>query len=174
MIRRCEQRDRKDCHSDPVWQPDFRGRSSLVVHCHYRAKNKWVRKTNGRAAILRSARPVKPGLVYHVIDPEEQSAEGLRTQADDAVFLKALAELKDPMRFELYGYCLHDKHFHCPCAVDSHRYAVLPTYCRVRESNGSASSTSLAKTTYRPARPGPPGSCISGLVCYGCVFSAPQ
>ena len=52
------------------------------------------------------------GLIYHVIDRGNNRQDVFHKSADFEAFLKTLADLKVRKPFELYGYCLLNKHFH--------------------------------------------------------------
>lgn len=60
----------------------------------------------------RPLRPIRDGLVYHVINRGNNRQTVFRKPADFQAFLDALAELKERKPFKLYGYCLLGNHFH--------------------------------------------------------------
>ncbi len=60
----------------------------------------------------RPLRPIADGLIYHVIDRGNNRQPVFRAEGDYLAFLKALGDLKERKRFELYGYCLMGNHFH--------------------------------------------------------------
>jgi putative transposase len=60
----------------------------------------------------RPLRPVADGLVYHVIARGNNRQDVFFDDGDYLAFLKALGDLKERKRFELYGYCLMGNHFH--------------------------------------------------------------
>ena len=60
----------------------------------------------------RPPRPIDEGLVYHAIDRGNNRQRVFSDVGDFEAFLKAMADLKERKRFELYGYCLMDNHIH--------------------------------------------------------------
>jgi putative transposase len=60
----------------------------------------------------RPLRPINDGLIYHVINRGNNRQDVFHKPADFQAFLTALADLKERMPFELYGYCLLNNHFH--------------------------------------------------------------
>ncbi len=60
----------------------------------------------------RPLRPIADGLVYHVIARGNNRQDVFFDDGDYLAFLKALGDLKERKRFELYGYCLMRNHFH--------------------------------------------------------------
>ena len=60
----------------------------------------------------RPLRPIAEGLVYHVINRGNGRQQVFFNEADYAAFLKAVGELKQRKRFELFGYCLMRNHIH--------------------------------------------------------------
>src|SRR3972149_2928979 len=60
----------------------------------------------------RPLRPIEDGLVYHVINRGNNRQPVFCKAADYAAFLTAIADLKERMPFQLYGYCLLNNHFH--------------------------------------------------------------
>lgn len=60
----------------------------------------------------RPLRPIADGLVYHVIARGNNRQDVFFQDGDYLAFLKALGDLKERKRFELYGYCLMGNHFH--------------------------------------------------------------
>jgi len=60
----------------------------------------------------RPLRPLADGLVYHVINRGNNRQPVFFDDGDYLAFLKALGDLKERKRFELYGYCLMGNHIH--------------------------------------------------------------
>jgi putative transposase len=60
----------------------------------------------------RPLRPIDDGLIYHVINRGNNRQSVFHKPEDFQAFLRALAELKERLPFELYGYCLLNNHFH--------------------------------------------------------------
>jgi putative transposase len=60
----------------------------------------------------RPLRPIDDGLIYHVINRGNNRQPVFHKPEDFQAFLRALAELKERLPFELYGYCLLNNHFH--------------------------------------------------------------
>jgi putative transposase len=60
----------------------------------------------------RPLRPIRDGLIYHVINRGNNRQDVFHKPADFAAFLSALADLKERRSFELYGYCLMSNHIH--------------------------------------------------------------
>jgi putative transposase len=64
------------------------------------------------ARMPRPPRPIDDGLIYHVINRDNNQQKVFRKRSDFAAFLDALGELKERKPFELFGYCLLHNHFH--------------------------------------------------------------
>lgn len=60
----------------------------------------------------RPLRPIADGLVYHVVARGNNRQDVFFDDGDYLAFLKAVGDLKERKRFELYGYCLMGNHFH--------------------------------------------------------------
>jgi putative transposase len=60
----------------------------------------------------RPLRPIADGLIYHVINRGNNRQTVFETEDDCLAFLKAIADLKERMVFDLYGYCLMSNHIH--------------------------------------------------------------
>ena len=60
----------------------------------------------------RPLRPIADGLVYHVINRGNNRQTVFGSEGDFHAFLKAIADLKERMPFDLYGYCLMSNHIH--------------------------------------------------------------
>ena len=60
----------------------------------------------------RPLRPIADGLVYHVINRGNNRQTVFDSEGDFHAFLKAIADLKERMPFDLYGYCLMSNHIH--------------------------------------------------------------
>jgi putative transposase len=60
----------------------------------------------------RPLRPIADGLVYHVINRGNNGQAVFHGEGDYGAFLKAVADLKDRKKFDLYGYCLMSNHIH--------------------------------------------------------------
>ena len=60
----------------------------------------------------RPLRPVADGLIYHVINRGNNRQTVFASEGDFKAFLKAIADLKERIRFDLYGYCLMTNHIH--------------------------------------------------------------
>ena len=60
----------------------------------------------------RPLRPIADGLIYHVINRGNNRQTVFRKAGDFQAFLDALASLKERKRFDLFGYCLLNNHFH--------------------------------------------------------------
>lgn len=60
----------------------------------------------------RPLRPIADGLVYHVINRGNNRQTVFDSEGDYHAFLKAIADLKHRMPFDLYGYCLMGNHIH--------------------------------------------------------------
>ena len=60
----------------------------------------------------RPLRPIADGLVYHVINRGNNRQAVFGSEGDFHAFLKAIADLKERMPFDLYGYCLMSNHIH--------------------------------------------------------------
>ena len=56
--------------------------------------------------------PSADGLVYHVINRGNNRQAVFDSDGDYRAFLKAMADLKERMPFDLYGYCLMSNHIH--------------------------------------------------------------
>ena len=54
----------------------------------------------------RPLRPIADGLIYHVINRGNNRQTVFESEGDFLAFLKAVADLKERKRFDLYGYCL--------------------------------------------------------------------
>ena len=62
--------------------------------------------------------PIADGLIYHVINRGNNRQTVFSSEGDFNAFLKAIADLKERHKFELYGYCLMTNHIHMlirPC-----------------------------------------------------------
>ena len=60
----------------------------------------------------RPLRPIADGLIYHVINRGNNRQTVFASEGDFNAFLKAIADLKERIRFDLYGYCLMTNHIH--------------------------------------------------------------
>ena len=60
----------------------------------------------------RPLRPIADGLIYHVINRGNNRQTVFESEGDFLAFLKAVADLKERKRFDLYGYCLMSNHIH--------------------------------------------------------------
>ena len=60
----------------------------------------------------RPLRPIADGLVYHVINRGNNRQTVFDSDGDFRAFFKAIADLKECMPFDLYGYCLMSNHIH--------------------------------------------------------------
>ena len=60
----------------------------------------------------RPLRATDDGLISHVINRGNNRQNVFRKAADFQAFLESVADLKERKRFELYGYCLLNNHFH--------------------------------------------------------------
>ena len=60
----------------------------------------------------RPLRPVAPGLIYHAINRGNNRQTVFNSDGDFNAFLKAIADLKERIEFDLYGYCVMTNHIH--------------------------------------------------------------
>ena len=60
----------------------------------------------------RPLRPIADGLIYHVINRGNNRQTVFSSEGDFKAFLKAIADLKERLAFDLYGYCLMTNHIH--------------------------------------------------------------
>ena len=60
----------------------------------------------------RPLRPIADGLICHVVNRGNNRQTVFASEGDFKAFLQAIADLRERIRFDLYGYCLMTNHIH--------------------------------------------------------------